>query len=1416
MASFSVLRFFLAGIFLMLPLVGSAQQTDPTSLHASPAQSSTKKDTDAIYAITKRFFETYQKQDAAHLFGLWDSTCKEFPAFKARMNALFSRERYQIEITYCQTQLLTDGSDATAHVYVAFTLTAAPMTFAEPPLPGITKELGVDIDPEDRSLIPRPVPQPPLPDGTRQMLLLRELNLTKTDHWQITHYGSAAHSFSQLLVAPPTAAAAEKAMRDMLPDLKTSPEICALLRRDLLAIAENINTRADLLPAQEATANRAWRKQALRILIGAGLLAAATNDQTGIFWNHLAAGRAYLALIQYAAAEQELSQAVVTDHNLFVSQAIHSWQRHYWAFYYLILAQLAENKQQQALRTIHEIMPVVEKAQDKGWIGVFEALRGQTLARTLPAAALSSLQRCIRFKMDANIIKEATWMNVLLADAYAATDHYREAGKRYKEAQDDYKAWHDDTTLANCQIGLGLALSAQNSDDLAVLKVQEALQRYRVAHYQPGIAAAQLVLVTIYNHLAASSHNRIAHRYREEAQKSGTEALNLFRKISDTEGILFTVIALQNAGAPLSQQDWKMVDWALSQKTLPSAIQAFGSASRLANSALVMTPPVQPTPRWIAACQKMQALAEKRGHIGWIAAARLNLATMLLAAKRLPEAQMWAEKANQSARISGSLELQWRTSRTLGEIALALHHESQALEAFRIAIFGIEQMRDLVAGTEENQQRYFADKSDLYRRLALLYAARYAAHKRLSDATAALLFSEGVKGRTIVDSIAQGRKPLSASLDGTERDQYNHLLQSINTTPPGQPGVNSDVVTRWRDKRLELALFYEPLTHTRAVQKLISAPQALSLLSEPNMALLEYCVTEKQTLLFLLTKHSHRASDQVDIQIFSIPISRLNLETRSRKFLNHAINPDAYSVFLRDAQQFYHLLVPDKAVQLLKDKKTVIIVPDGTLWNVPFHALVTSSHRDSLIKYWIEDCAISYVYSLTWLWQERQKHREQPSVPLDLLVIGNVTPRGSTQHSPQNSVTSRQQRILGAKIVSGASPEAFPRVAAELKPCYPPHRSLVKQGHEATLNNFKELAWKARVLHFPTHGILDDQEPMNSSLLLYPEKGQKRLNAWDIAEMQLNAEVAVLAGCDTSKGAAVNGEGLIGLTWAFSLAGCACTIGSQWEVDQGRTDALMLRFHHLLGEQLKHPFSRLTKAQLWQCAVRSIISDPESTDWQSPAYWAGFRVVGDAGVLRTISGIATRPKLAIKSSVRKIEDHNAPDCRLEVMLTRSQQVFGPEVSVYPGNVISFCVWLGNKGTAVGRKPRIRFQLPPEFEYCPGSSHSLTKRNNQNVDTDISERRVLQKGNRIEWQFADMDANPSAGLFLMFQAQVRRHGTTVHKKQVLRNGGDITAIATCAFGTKENSVESGTRTDKEQYQERTKLLCIAGTCEPQPT
>src|SRR5262249_10974623 len=246
--------------------------------------------------------------------------------------------------------------------------------------------------------------------------------------------------------------------------------------------------------------------------------------------------------------------------------------------------------------------------------------------------------------------------------------------------------------------------------------------------------------------------------------------------------------------------------------------------------------------------------------------------------------------------------------------------------------------------------------------------------------------------------------------------------------------------------------------------------QADALLPNATTALLEFVVAEEKTYLFVLTK-----STTAEVKVYPLEIKQKDHAERVEGCRRLVATNDL--MFRSPSQELYRLLLKPAEKQL-QGKASLIISPDGPLWNLPFQVLQSEQGR-----YLIEDAAISYAPSLSVLREMRlvRKKRQAPAQK-SLLAMGNPT----LHHQ---SIESAKFLLRDGKFEP--LPEAEQEVEA-LEQFYGKTSSKVYIGAAAREDVVKQDSAQYRILHFATHGVLNDKSPMYSNVLLSQAAGKSQ------------------------------------------------------------------------------------------------------------------------------------------------------------------------------------------------------------------------------------------------------------------------------------------------------------------------------------
>lgn len=593
-----------------------------------------------------------------------------------------------------------------------------------------------------------------------------------------------------------------------------------------------------------------------------------------------------------------------------------------------------------------------------------------------------------------------------------------------------------------------------------------------------------------------------------------------------------------------------------------------------------------------------EALNEKRG----IAETLNDIASVQYEQGDYRAALETAGRALTIAREIGFRETLWEAPTTSGRAYRVLGQPDQSRHAFEEAIATIEDFRKQVGGGAQDLQRFFENKVSPYHAMIELLAAQ-------NNHREALVYAERAKSRVLLDVLQTSSGSVTKDMTAQEHEQERTLrseLVSLNSqvsrerlrTEPDPTRV-TEVNARLQKARLEYEAFqttlyaaHPELRVHRGEAKTLTMEDARGLLTNQE-ALLEYVVTDKKIYLFVLTTEASQTANAPNLKSYTLSISRNDLAQQVTAFRQQLARRDL--TFRATANKLYELLI-GPALAELHGKRTLVIVPDGVLWELPFQALT-----DATGQYLIEGHAISYVPSLTVL-REMTKHRKQKHAvnrDMNLLALGNPELRNET--AERVKLVHRDEKL-----------EPLPEAEKEVKTLgqlYGPS-STIYIGADAREDRFKTEANRFNVLHLATHGILNDASPMYSQIVLaQSEKGEDGLlEAWEIMKLNLNADLVVLSACESGRGRVGVGEGLIGLTWALFVAGTPTSVVSQWKVDSASTTALMLEFHRNLRTRVKDPNTHVSPAKALQEAALKLLRQKE---YRHPFYWGGFVVVGD-------------------------------------------------------------------------------------------------------------------------------------------------------------------------------------------------------------
>lgn len=543
------------------------------------------------------------------------------------------------------------------------------------------------------------------------------------------------------------------------------------------------------------------------------------------------------------------------------------------------------------------------------------------------------------------------------------------------------------------------------------------------------------------------------------------------------------------------------------------------------------------------------------------------------------------QQATEAAILATDLGLQetlWRVLFTLGSSYLARGELTLAKDAFDRSVATIEAMRRDLVGSEREQEPFFSDKLYPYEGLVSLMLRR-------NRPVTALAYAEQAKARILLDVSRAGRVALQQAMTPQERvregDLKNRLavlnaeLRRLNAGKSTLETRTGPLHVRREHARLAYEQFQMGLYARRPELRLQlgrfpwRGPGAIASLLDTDTAVLEYVVTDETTHVFLLARDEQGTAR---VRAWNVPITSTDLRKRvdeMRRMLG-----DRDGRVRERAVELYDLLIRP-ASALLQRMTTLVVVPDKVLWELPFQALHSGR------SYLLEDFALLYAPSMTVLADAR---------------------RVSTLRSPTARVLAVGNPATGRDPLPNAE-----REAEGIANLHGRDKSLVLIGADAREREIKRRMPGYDVLHFASHGVRDDHDPMHSHVVLAsPERDEAEdglLEARELVELKLRARLVVMSACESALGRVSDGEGTIGMTWAVFVAGSRTVVASQWKVDSASTSELMLEFHRGVAAAPESLNSSLAVARLLRGAALSVKNSPSPTH---PFYWAGFAALG--------------------------------------------------------------------------------------------------------------------------------------------------------------------------------------------------------------
>ena len=360
-----------------------------------------------------------------------------------------------------------------------------------------------------------------------------------------------------------------------------------------------------------------------------------------------------------------------------------------------------------------------------------------------------------------------------------------------------------------------------------------------------------------------------------------------------------------------------------------------------------------------------------------------------------------------------------------------------------------------------------------------------------------------------------------------------------------------------------------------------------------SQAVVEYFLSDSTIFAFIITRDGYHVSSaplapEFDSLILGL---REGIAERGRKKTEQQYD------YATIAHQLYtQLFVPVKPYLSTKIDQ-ITIIPHGALSFVPFGLLLSKAPDKGTnykgLAYLLKEYEIGYAYSGT-LWAKKYRPKKEweyqfagyaPSYQTSLLANSKALDTyGEYRDDLADLQFSSDEIQAAAGFFSGTT----------------------FVGEAATESLFKKEGGKYQILHLAMHAIVDEDNPLQSKLIFTQNSDSVEdgfLNAYELYNMDLDAELAVLSACNTGYGKLARGEGVMSLGRAFAYAGCPSILMSLWPAQDQATADIMTYFYE--GLSAGH-----SKDKALREAKLKYLENTEDL-FAHPFYWAGFVLQGD-------------------------------------------------------------------------------------------------------------------------------------------------------------------------------------------------------------
>ena len=447
--------------------------------------------------------------------------------------------------------------------------------------------------------------------------------------------------------------------------------------------------------------------------------------------------------------------------------------------------------------------------------------------------------------------------------------------------------------------------------------------------------------------------------------------------------------------------------------------------------------------------------------------------------------------------------------------------------------------------------------------------------ERLDDQTKLSLREQRIGRYHVLCVILIYMGRLTDALFAAERGRARCLVDLMvekyaleNTSPPRRNGVEFTELKRLSSNK-QISIVFMTTSLTTVFFWVIKDCAEISFVE----SICERCSEDVETTLEEMVTKSHRSCYE----------NETKCEDRSLKALYGDVQDEEMDLRNVEVEEEEEMENTSSTLHLMYNMllapvehhikgQEIVIVPEGSMFRVPFAALV-----DGNGKFLSESLRIRLAPSLTTLTmiQERKDNLLMDQEDGALIVGDPDLPRE-----------------MGLSPLPGARIEA--KEIGQVLGVTP----LI--GKHATKHEVLQRIQEVALVHIAAHGSSERGE-----IALAPDTSSPQVDCMltmaDIAKVGIRAKLVVLSCCHSGRGEIMEAEGVVGIARAFLASGARSVLVSLWLLDDSSTKEFMIHFYGHLARDKLSASEALHQSMKWMRESNKYgVSD-----------WAPFVLIGD-------------------------------------------------------------------------------------------------------------------------------------------------------------------------------------------------------------